>query len=176
MRRDGFMPLKTEALPTEAVQHFHIAEAVQHFITAMDAIKLELHLHYRNGLDVDDIQPLISDLYGSLNKVKGLPPDLEGKAKLENWLKMLNAMRASDTIDEEQARQLLFDLDESYSSFLRFLNGNVEWGEEKIKNYYYYHNRRLLPHADVPAPPLAIRGRLQFKIRGALFGSSWLVA
>jgi hypothetical protein len=42
-----------------------------------------------------------------------------------------------------------------------------------VFDYSYCHNRRLLPHADAPAPPLAIRGRLQFKIRGALFGSSW---
>ena len=92
----------------------HIAEAVQHFITTMDAIKLELR-------DVDEIQPLISDLFGSLNKVKGLPPDFDGKDRVENWLKTLNAMRASDVIDEEQARQLMFELDNSYSSFLRTL-------------------------------------------------------
>jgi ESCRT-I complex subunit VPS28 len=106
----------------------HIAEAVQHFNTAMDAIKLELR-------DVDEIQPLISDLlYFGLNKVKGLPSDFEGKAKPENWLKTLNAMRAYDRIDDEQARQLLFDLDESYSSFLRFVNEkNVEREEEKIE-------------------------------------------
>ena len=53
----------------------HIAEAVQHFITTMDAIKLELR-------DVDEIQPLISDLFGSLNKVKGLPPDFDGKDRV----------------------------------------------------------------------------------------------
>jgi hypothetical protein len=39
MRLDGFMPLKTEALPTEAVQHLHIAVHS----------RSSSALHHRNG-------------------------------------------------------------------------------------------------------------------------------
>ena len=39
------------------------------------------------------------------------------------WLVQLNAMRASAEIDDEQARQLSFDLDCAYSEFHRDLAG-----------------------------------------------------
>jgi ESCRT-I complex subunit VPS28 len=34
----------------------------------------------------------------------------------------MNTMRASDELNEEQARQLSFDLERSYASFMAFLN------------------------------------------------------
>jgi hypothetical protein len=37
-------------------------------------------------------------------------------------LRTLNTMRASDELNEEQARQLSFDLERSYASFMAFLN------------------------------------------------------
>lgn len=55
-----------------------VAETVQHFITAMDAIKLEQRA-------VDELHPLISDLMNALNRVPGLPPDHLGSTKLREW-------------------------------------------------------------------------------------------
>ena len=55
-----------------------MAETVQHFITAMDSIKLNL-------VSVDALHPLISDIVDSLNKNISLPPDFDGKVKLRNW-------------------------------------------------------------------------------------------
>ena len=51
----------------------------------------------------------------------GLPNDYEGTAKTREWLVTLNSMRAADELSEEQARQLLHDLDTSYSAFFRYL-------------------------------------------------------
>mmetsp|Transcript_17199 Transcript_17199/g.25477 ORF Transcript_17199/g.25477 Transcript_17199/m.25477 type:complete len:222 (+) Transcript_17199:30-695(+) len=90
------------------------AETTQCFITAMDALKLDQR-------DVDEIQPLIGDVVDRLNKCDGLSDDFSGVKKMSEWLITLNAMRASDTLDEEQVRQLLYDLDNSYSAFFRFL-------------------------------------------------------
>ncbi|CAM9105520.1 unnamed protein product [Choristocarpus tenellus] len=90
------------------------AETTQCFITAMDALKLEQRA-------VDEVQPLVSDLMDRLNKVTGLPNDFEGTSKAREWLITFNAMRAADEISEDQARQLLHDLDISYSAFFRFL-------------------------------------------------------
>jgi hypothetical protein len=39
-----------------------------------------------------------------------------------NRLRTMNTMRASDELNEEQARQLSFDLERSYASFMAFLN------------------------------------------------------
>eukprot|EP01103_Thecamoeba_quadrilineata_P017422 TRINITY_DN6178_c0_g1_i1.p1 TRINITY_DN6178_c0_g1~~TRINITY_DN6178_c0_g1_i1.p1 ORF type:complete len:221 (+),score=36.06 TRINITY_DN6178_c0_g1_i1:40-663(+) len=93
-----------------------VAEATQHFITAMDSLKL-------NMTAVDQVLPLLVDIVESLNKVPFIAsnPDFEGKLKLKNWLYILNAMKASDQLDEEQSRQLLFDLEMSYSAFYKAL-------------------------------------------------------
>lgn len=53
--------------------------------------------------------------------MEGLPSDYEGIAKSREWLVTLNSMRAADELSEDQARQLLHDLDTSYSGFFRYL-------------------------------------------------------
>jgi len=88
-----------------------VAECVQHFITAMDALKLEQRA-------VDEVQPLVADLVTSLGRVSA--SGQQGK-KLADWLLQLNAMRAAEEISEDQARQLSFDLDAAYSEFHRSL-------------------------------------------------------
>jgi ESCRT-I complex subunit VPS28 len=92
-----------------------VAETVQYFITAMDGLKLDLRA-------VDNVQPLIADVMTALRKIKGLPVDFEGLLKLQTWLENLNNKRAADNIDEEDARQLIFDLENSYSAFLSHLS------------------------------------------------------
>lgn len=54
-------------------------------------------------------------------QVDGLPSDYEGTQKSREWLVTLNGMRAADELSEDQARQLLHDLDTSYSAFFRYL-------------------------------------------------------
>lgn len=92
-----------------------VAETVQAFITAMDSIRL-------NQRAVDEVQPLVSDLMSSLGKVHSLEADFEGIVKMRLWLKKLNDMRAAEEIGEDESRQLLFDLETSYSAFHKHLN------------------------------------------------------
>eukprot|EP00850_Spirogloea_muscicola_P008559 SM000045S16304 [mRNA] locus=s45:726634:727772:- [translate_table: standard] len=91
-----------------------VAETVQHFITTMDLLKL-------NMVAVDQIFPHLTDLVGSLNRVPQLPADFEGKVKGREWLSRFNRMSASDELTEGQARQLAFDLDSSYTAFMNSL-------------------------------------------------------
>jgi len=100
----------TSSDPVPATKN--VAETVQHFITAMDSLKLNL-------VSVDAIHPLLNDVMESLNKNPSLPADFEGKVKLKNWLTILNKMKASDELNEEQVRQLLFDLESSYNAFYK---------------------------------------------------------
>lgn len=93
----------------------YVAEAVQIFITLMDSLKL-------NMTAVDQIHPLLSDLIQSINNVSQLPSDYAGKLKIRDWLITLNKMKASETIDEEQTRQLLFDLESAHTEFHRGLS------------------------------------------------------
>lgn len=52
-----------------------IAEAVQHFITLMDSIRLDIGA-------VDEIQPMMADLVDSVEKSLVV---FEGKNRLYNW-------------------------------------------------------------------------------------------
>ncbi|KAJ3224402.1 hypothetical protein HK099_008507 [Clydaea vesicula] len=88
----------------------HVAETVQVFITLMDSLKLNL-------IAVDQIHPLLSDLILSLNKVDTLDGKYdEEKEKIKNWLIELNKMKASEELDDDQVRQLLFDLERIYGT------------------------------------------------------------
>jgi ESCRT-I complex subunit VPS28 len=80
----------------------------------MDSLKL-------NMVAVDQVHPLLSDLNGSLNKLTILPPDFEGKIKMKDWIARLSKMGAADELTEQQARQLHFDLESSYNSFMAAL-------------------------------------------------------
>lgn len=100
----------TSAVTSAAV----VAECVQNFITTMDSLKL-------NMVAVDQVHPLLSDLSVSLNKLSILPPDFEGKMKMKEWIARLMKMGASEELTEQQARQLTFDLESSYNSFMAAL-------------------------------------------------------
>ncbi|KAJ1651246.1 Vacuolar protein-sorting-associated protein 28 [Dispira simplex] len=93
----------------------YVAETVQNFITLIDSLKLNRHA-------VDEIHPILSDLMQSLNNVTSLPVDFESKPKLLDWLIKLNQMRASDELDQDQVRQLLFDLENAHHAFYRCLS------------------------------------------------------
>ncbi|XP_077243288.1 vacuolar protein sorting-associated protein 28 homolog 2 [Tasmannia lanceolata] len=91
-----------------------VAECVQNFITAMDSLKL-------NMVAVDQVHPLLSDLSASLNKLSILPADFEGRTKMKEWIARLSKMGAADELTEQQSRQLHFDLESSYNSFMAAL-------------------------------------------------------
>ncbi|KAI9230536.1 MAG: vacuolar protein sorting-associated [Piptocephalis tieghemiana] len=95
----------------------HIAETVQHFITLMDALKLNL-------VAADAVHPLLGELASSLASASpslDYPPLL----KVREWLIQVNGMRASEELDAEQVRQLLFDLESAHTAFYRSLGGDA---------------------------------------------------
>ncbi|KAH3744730.1 ESCRT-1 complex, Vps28 subunit [Pelomyxa schiedti] len=92
-----------------------VAETVQSFITAMDAVKLGVS-------DVDQLFPLLTELLECITKNVNLPQDFEPRQKVTTWLKTLNAMKASDKLSEEDSRQLMFDLEQGYSQFHKSLD------------------------------------------------------
>jgi ESCRT-I complex subunit VPS28 len=47
---------------------------------------------------------------------------IPGIVKMRLWLRKLNDMRAADEIGEDESRQLLYDLESSYSAFHKHLN------------------------------------------------------
>jgi ESCRT-I complex subunit VPS28 len=94
-----------------------VAETVQRFITAMDAVKLDQRA-------VDDLQPYLSDLSDALARLPGTPKDFAPQSKVDSWVQKFNSLRAVDEISEEDARQLLHDLGTAYDEFGRYLKTN----------------------------------------------------
>ncbi|KAF5349611.1 hypothetical protein D9756_008846 [Leucocoprinus leucothites] len=111
----------SEAGPETAKQ---VAETTQYFITFMDA----LHLNLRTK---EELHPLLRDLVTSCSKFKG-HKDSEGRSKMVSWLIMLNGMQISERLSDEQARQLLFDIEHAYMSFSKVLWSR--WSLRLIRN------------------------------------------
>ncbi|XP_053618648.1 vacuolar protein sorting-associated protein 28 homolog [Plodia interpunctella] len=93
----------------------YIAEIVSLFITLMDKLRLEFRA-------MDMIQPELRDLRDTMDRLLMLPHDFEGKLKVQEWLDKLSEMSASDELSESQVRQLVFDLETSYTAFNKFLH------------------------------------------------------
>lgn len=90
-----------------------VAEATGNFITCMDALKL-------NYKAKDQLHPLLSDLITSITKINS-NADFQGRGKLIEWLIKINKMNINDELNEEDTRQLLFDLDYAYKGFYTML-------------------------------------------------------
>ena len=59
----------------------------------------------------------------SVNKVTALPPDHPSKTRVQEWLIKLNQMKAADELSDDDIRQMTFDLENAYSAFVKFLQG-----------------------------------------------------
>ncbi|KAK9808285.1 hypothetical protein WJX73_007572 [Symbiochloris irregularis] len=91
-----------------------VAETVQYFITAMDAVKMKMAA-------VDELYPLLNDLQTAMNQISALPGDFPGKVKARAWISRLHQMSAAQELTPDDIRQLLFDLESSYNDFMQQL-------------------------------------------------------
>ena len=108
-----------------------VAECVHHYIGAMDTIKL-------NMVAKDQVAPCLSDLLVSLYKVPQLPADFKGKAVAQQWLERLEKMRASDELGDDEVRQLLFDVENSYNAFMQLLGGE----RRGVDAFFFAHDHK----------------------------------
>ncbi|TRY74895.1 hypothetical protein TCAL_14588 [Tigriopus californicus] len=94
-----------------------IAASVAGFITVMDKLRLDIR-------SMDELFPDVKDLAENLSRLSLLPSDYEGRKKIEKWLTTLNTMEASDELTDTQARQMVFDLESSYSELNEVLHSS----------------------------------------------------
>lgn len=91
------------------------AEATQNFITFMDALRL----NYRG---VEELHPLLAPVVASVDKaLEGTGREWEGRGMAVRWLIRLNQGKAGEEIGEEEERELLWDMERGYGSFLEVL-------------------------------------------------------
>ncbi|KAH8728299.1 vacuolar protein sorting-associated protein 28 [Phaeosphaeriaceae sp. PMI808] len=85
-----------------------IVNATETFITLLDAIKIGL-------VEKDTLHPLLVEIIQAVNKVTDI--DFESKGKIVQWLITLNQMRAAEKLNDEQAREFEFDMQQAYHGF-----------------------------------------------------------
>jgi ESCRT-I complex subunit VPS28 len=85
-----------------------VVNATEDFITLLDALKLGL-------TEKDTLHPYLVDVIQGVNKVTD--KDFDSKGKIVQWLITLNQMRASEKLNDDQAREFLFDMEQAYHGF-----------------------------------------------------------
>lgn len=110
----GITAIEESSAKPDQGSGFLIIEVTQSFITARDALELQMS-------DVDKVQPLIQDIVATLGKVPAIPVTYSGTQKMKDWLAEFSRMRASDCLNEEQVRQLCLDLDNAYHEFKQLM-------------------------------------------------------
>ena len=89
-----------------------VITATENFITLLDAIKIGM-------VEKDMLHPLLVDIIQSANKVTD--QEFDSKGEIVKWLIKLNQMRASDRLNEEEARDFQFDMQQAYQGFKKTL-------------------------------------------------------
>ncbi|GLC40584.1 hypothetical protein PLESTM_001090000 [Pleodorina starrii] len=105
---------RTRQSNTSDPEALAVTETVEHFITAMDSLKL-------NVPAMDQTCPILLDLINSMDKVSSLPPDFPPRHKVLSWYTKLYQKPANYELPEEDVRQLMYELEASYSIFLATL-------------------------------------------------------
>ncbi|KAK6031917.1 VPS28 protein [Ostertagia ostertagi] len=98
----------------------NIAVIVEVFITFFDQLKLNVRA-------VDELFPNLNELYTSINAMSSLPGRFRWTCESESMVSLrkhdrLSTMAASEEITDEEARQMIFELEAAYSSFIKFLH------------------------------------------------------
>ena len=85
------------------------------FITIMDKLRMDIK-------STDELYQDVKELSESLNSMSTLPPNWEGRIKIDQWLKTLSQMEASEELNESQVRQMIFDLQTSFDEIGKIMN------------------------------------------------------
>ena len=85
-----------------------VVNATENFITLLDAIKIGL-------TEKDTLHPLLVEIIQAVNKVTD--KEFESKGKIVQWLITLNQMRAAEKLNDDQAREFQFDMEQAYYGF-----------------------------------------------------------
>ena len=91
-----------------------IANVVSLFITVSDRLKLNLRA-------MDELHPDIKELYETLLTMSTLSNDHTSIVKVKKWLDKLDRMSVHDELSEEEAREMVFELDLAHSEFIKIL-------------------------------------------------------
>jgi ESCRT-I complex subunit VPS28 len=108
----GTHKVPIQVAETQAANAMLVVSATENFITLLDAIKIGM-------VEKDMLHPLLVEIIQAVNKVTGI--EFENKGKIVQWLITLNQMRAAEKLNDEQAREFQFDMQQAYYGFKKIL-------------------------------------------------------
>eukprot|EP00347_Sterkiella_histriomuscorum_P010777 403374957 len=79
-------------------------------ISALDVVAMGI-------TSVDQLTPYIRDIQMSLNNYPNLPQNFAGTGVIKKWIDILALKAATDELQENEIRQLKFDIDNVYNEF-----------------------------------------------------------
>lgn len=97
--------------------HACIAEIVSSFITICDRLRM-------GQKSMDDLLPDLRELHETILRLTILPPTYEGSKRVKTWIDKMSTMNASDQLDDDQARQMTYEMDTSLNEFNKILLEN----------------------------------------------------
>eukprot|EP01060_Flectonema_neradi_P006637 TRINITY_DN144_c8_g1_i1.p1 TRINITY_DN144_c8_g1~~TRINITY_DN144_c8_g1_i1.p1 ORF type:complete len:207 (+),score=25.47 TRINITY_DN144_c8_g1_i1:61-681(+) len=89
-----------------------ILEAGQHMIACTDALKM-------GQTSADALHPIVSDIVATVVR---LFPDLAELEPLRGWLREINQLKAAEELNNDQARQLTYDIECAYNALHKMLS------------------------------------------------------
>jgi ESCRT-I complex subunit VPS28 len=103
---------KAQPQGSSAANATTVVTATENFITLLDAIKIGMTSR-------EMLHPLLVETIHAVNKVSDV--DFENKHKIVQWLITLNAMKITDNLREDQAKEFQFDMQQAYYGFKTIL-------------------------------------------------------
>lgn len=94
-----------------------VAQIIHGFVTLIDSLRLGLAA-------VDHIHPIMSDLLRNINKYPERSSEYKGKAVIKTWLISLNKRKASESLSEEEVRQIAFDIEQAHDEFYHMISND----------------------------------------------------
>ena len=91
-----------------------IANVVSLFITMSDRLKLNMRA-------MDELHPDLKELYETLLTMSALSNEHNTIVKVKKWLDKLDTMSVHDELSEEEAREMIFEMDSAHSEFIKVL-------------------------------------------------------
>ena len=84
-----------------------VMDITQKIINAIDLLALGIS-------DIDQVCPAVVEIQNALNTYPDLPQNLECVTKTTYWVNALKEKAVTDTLSEDEVRQLKFDLEASF--------------------------------------------------------------
>ncbi|CDW90936.1 vacuolar protein sorting-associated protein 28 homolog [Stylonychia lemnae] len=79
-------------------------------ISALDIVSMGIQ-------SVDQLTPYIRDIQTALGNYPNLPPQFGGTSIIKKWIDTLSTKQATDDLNENEIRQLKFDIDSVMNQF-----------------------------------------------------------